>query len=68
MDVRTTKEDNDSKGGLNDGNPDRDRTPIHPREEINLVGGTTQYNYEDEIAGTAPEATRENDDSSASRH
>ena len=68
MDVKTTKEDNNSRGGLNDGNPNKDRTPIQPREETNLVGGTTQHNYEDEIAGTAPDATRENDESSASRH
>jgi hypothetical protein len=55
MDEKRTKEDNDSKGGLNDGNPNRDRTPIQPREETNLVGGSTQHNFEDEKEGRVPD-------------
>jgi hypothetical protein len=54
MEEKRTKEDNRSRGGLNDGNPNTDRTPIQPRTETNLVGGIAQHNYDDEKEGTVP--------------
>ena len=38
--------------GLNEGNPNSERTPIDPARPEGLVGGTAQSNYEDEQEGT----------------
>jgi hypothetical protein len=67
MAEKRTKEDNRSRGGLNEGNPNTDRTPIQPRTETNLVGGLTQHTHEDEKEGRAPENKNRNKEES-SRH
>jgi len=55
MAEKRTKEDNSSKGGLNDGNPNADRTPIDSGRISGMTGGTKQANYEDEKAGNVPD-------------
>lgn len=38
--------------GLNEGNPNTERTPIDPRRiDTGMVGGVTQSNFEDEQEG-----------------
>ena len=51
MAEKRTKENNREKGGLNDGNPNTDHTPIQPGRLENLTGGVQQHNYIDEIEG-----------------
>ena len=67
MAEKRTKEDNRSRGGLNEGNPNTDRTPIQPRTETNLVGGTSQHNYDDEKQGNVPEKSKNNKENSEGR-
>lgn len=55
MEEKRTKENNRERGGLNDGNPNADRTPIQPRTETNLVGGINQGNYTDEKKENVPD-------------
>jgi hypothetical protein len=61
MDIKTTKEDDNSRGGLKNGNANADRAPGPPAQDITLASGKAQYDYESELAGTAPAFTREDD-------
>ena len=67
MEEKRTKENNRAKGGLNDGNPNTDRTPIQPRTETNLVGGALQSNYDDEKEGRVPDRQGNNNEENKSR-
>lgn len=67
MAEKRTKENNRSRGGLNDGNPNTDRTPIQPRTETNLVGGLAQHNYDDVKEGRVPDKKNNNDERSSGR-
>jgi hypothetical protein len=50
--------------GLNEGNPNTERTPIDPTRPDGLVGGTAQSNYEDEQHGTVKRGSEEKNDGS----
>jgi hypothetical protein len=55
MEEKRTKENNREKGGLNDGNPNTDSTPIDPVRLPNVNISTNQHNYEDEKKGWVPD-------------
>lgn len=52
MKEKHTKRSPETNQGLNEGNPNTERTPIDPTRPEGLVGGTAQSNYEDEQEGT----------------
>lgn len=67
MKEKTTKGTTETDQGLNEGNPNTERTPIDPRRiDTGIIGGTTQSNFEDEQEGEVKRGDRESED--ASRH
>jgi hypothetical protein len=65
MKEKNTKGTSATDEGLNEGNPNTERTPIDPTRPEGLIGGTAQSNYEDEQEGTVQ---RNNNDEESSRH
>jgi hypothetical protein len=53
MKEKTTKGTTELDQGLNEGNPNTERTPIDPtRINTGMIGGTNQSDYKDEQQGT----------------
>jgi hypothetical protein len=52
MDEKTTSGKPDTNSGLNEGNPNTERTPIQERQPTDLIGGTAQSNFTDDQEGT----------------
>ena len=48
---KRTLENNRERGGLNEGNPNTDSTPVSNERIPNMTGGVGQSNYEDEKEG-----------------
>ena len=67
MKEKNTKGTTETNQGLNEDNPNTQRTPIDTqRLDTGLVGGTAQSNYEDEQEGEVKRNNEENEE--ASRH
>ena len=60
MKEKNTKGSPETGEGLNEGNPNTERTPIDPTRLDGLIGGTTQSNFEDEKEGTVKKARESN--------
>jgi hypothetical protein len=54
MKEKTTSGGTNINEGLNEGNPNTERTPIQERQPTTLVGGLNQSNYDDEVKGDVP--------------
>jgi hypothetical protein len=62
MKEKHTKGTPETEQGLNEGNPNTERTTIDPRRmETALVGGVTQSNFEDEQKGDVKRSDSESD-------
>jgi hypothetical protein len=67
MKEKHTKGTPETDQGLNEDNPNTERTPIDPRRiDTGLVGGVTQSNFEDEQKGEVKRGNSESED--ANRH
>ena len=62
MKEKHTKGSPETDQGLNEGNPNTERTPIDPTRPDGLVGGTAQSNYEDEQEGTVKRENRDDNE------
>lgn len=62
MKEKTTKGTTELNQGLNEGNPNTERTPIDPRRaDTGLIGGVTQGNHEDDVEGTTEKKQKDNE-------
>ena len=62
MKEKNTKGSSETDQGLNEDNPNTERTPIDPTRPEGLKGGTTQSNFEDEKEGTVRMAREINEE------
>jgi hypothetical protein len=60
MKEKTTKGTPELNEGLNEGNPNTERTPVgNDRIDIGLIGGVVQSNTDDEAEGELPQDTQD---------
>lgn len=63
MKEKTTDGSTEINKGLNEGNPNTERTPIDPRRpNIGLVGGVNQSNHQDDMEGTTEKKHQDNEE------
>ena len=69
MEEKKTKGTPETDQGLNEGNPNTERTPIDDnRKDIGVTGGVNQANYTDEQEGEVPGKAGKDNDKTSGRH
>ena len=59
MKEKTTKGTTETDQGLNEGNPNTERTPVDNRKIEGVTGGIKQSNYTDEQQGDTAKTTKD---------